>query len=103
MTDSSKIFLNNPTDEQRNSLVKFFDDERVSLEWLGTSDGADVTVDWPDDKVVCERDSLHAGGRISCPNAFVIARRLKIERGLIGNLMNHLDIRIYGCQLGCFK
>lgn len=103
MTDLRKIFLNNPTDEQRNSVVKFFDDAGTPVEWLDTSDGADVTVDWPDGKVVCEGDNLHGGGRISCPNAFVIAGRLNIERALMGNLMNHLDIRIYGCQLGCFK
>lgn len=103
MTDSRKIYLNNPTDEQRNSSVKFFDDAGISVEWVKISDGADVTVDWPDDKVVCEGDSLHCGGRISCPDAFVIAGRLKIERALIGNLMNHLDIRINACQLGCFK
>ena len=103
MTITRTIFLDNPDENQKGLVGKFFEDAGIPVIWGEAPDDADVIIDWPDDKVVCEPYFLHCGGRISCPNAFAIAGRLKIERGDLGNLLNHLNIRITSCQLGCFK
>jgi hypothetical protein len=102
MSNTSLIYLDNPTDSSRENLQNFFNDAGITVEWADSPGNAKVTVDWPEEKAVCEPMILHAGGRISCPNAFAAAKRLNIDRGTMGNLLNHLNIRIFGCQLGCF-
>jgi hypothetical protein len=103
MTDTRTIYLDNPLAEQKKSVEKFFENAGIPVIWETAREDADVIIDWPDDKIVCEPDFLHSGGRITCANAFVFAGRLQIDRGDMGNLMNHLNIRITSCQLGCFK
>lgn len=103
MTSTRTIYLDNPTEEQRSTVVKFFDDNEFEVTWANAREDADVVIDWPDGKEVCEPDLLHCGGRTTCPNAFVFAKKLKIDRGDMGKLLNHLNIRITSCQLGCFK
>ena len=41
-------------------------------------------------------------GRISCKVAHQIADQLDVSLGSVGQVINKLDIKIYGCQLGCF-
>ena len=103
MSLTTTIYLVNPPETAKENLEKFFSDAGITLEWATSADGAAVSIDWPEGKEVCETGILHAGGRTTCPNAFVNASRLNIKRGLMGDLLNHLDIRITSCQLGCFK
>ena len=48
-------------------------------------------------------DTLYAGGRVSCEVGRAMAKRLGIDPINIGKLANHLDIKIHGCVLGCFR
>jgi hypothetical protein len=41
-------------------------------------------------------------GRITCSAAFRVAEEADVTVGLIGQLINEMEIRIKGCQLGCF-
>lgn len=103
MTDSRTIHLINPPEEARTSLDDFLKDTGAPVEFTDSPENADLTIDWPDDKLVCDLDHFHAGGRISCPDAFRTAGRLRMNLANTGNLMNLLKIKIFGCQLGCFK
>jgi hypothetical protein len=103
MSDSTTIYLDNPSDSAREKLEKFFGDAGIAVEWATSADGADAVIDWPEDKEICVTGVLHAGGRVTCPYAFATASKMKIGRSVMGELMNHLDIRINECQLGCFK
>jgi len=47
--------------------------------------------------------TLQAGGWIACATAFKAARQLGITPAQLGKLLDHLDIRIRACQLGCFE
>jgi hypothetical protein len=47
--------------------------------------------------------SKQSNQRISCRTAFEIADEAGVERMKIGKVLNEMDIKIYGCQLGCFK
>jgi len=46
---------------------------------------------------------LHAGGAIACRTAFEMAGRLGISPRELGKLLDHLDVRVRACQLGCFE
>ena len=46
---------------------------------------------------------LHAGGSITCGLARDMADRLGIKRREIGKLLNHLNIKVRACELGCFE
>jgi hypothetical protein len=41
-------------------------------------------------------------GKLPCPVAFKIAKKLKISPKEVGDAANRLKIKIAGCQLGCF-
>jgi hypothetical protein len=41
-------------------------------------------------------------GKISCPAARDIASSLGIDPKVIRDVCNELDIKLYGCLLGCF-
>ncbi|MEW5762853.1 MAG: hypothetical protein AB1776_06610 [Bacillota bacterium] len=41
-------------------------------------------------------------GRISCPQAREIARRLDVPARVVGAAADRLGVKIYGCELGCF-
>lgn len=47
------------------------------------------------------KDSL-VNGKLLCPVAFEIARELGVTPLEVGDKANELDIKIAGCQLGCF-
>ena len=41
--------------------------------------------------------------KLTCTEAFEIARELNVEVAEIGRICNRQNIRIYKCQLGCFS
>ena len=100
---ASRIYLENPTDIAREAISRFFSDNGVEVEWAASSGDAGVVIDWPSEKKVsCEPGLLHSGGRITCSDAFSTAGKMNTDLKVVGELMNHLDIRICACQLGCF-
>lgn len=40
--------------------------------------------------------------RLSCSEAFKIARDLDVPPAVVGRVCNELEIKITSCQLGCF-
>lgn len=46
---------------------------------------------------------LHAGGSITCGLARDLASKLGVKYREMGKLLNHLDIKIRACDLGCFE
>ena len=41
-------------------------------------------------------------GRLPCPVAFKVARKLDVKLGLVGGKADELGIKVSNCQLGCF-
>lgn len=99
----AKIFMVNAPDSIRTELLEFLDSIKSDCRFTESSDDADIVIDFPDEKTVCSKDILHYGGRISCPDAFHAADILDISRPNFGDLANLLKIKVFGCQLGCFK
>jgi hypothetical protein len=42
-------------------------------------------------------------GRAPCRSLLAIAERLGVEPGDVGRACNEMNVRIYECQLGCFR
>ena len=47
------------------------------------------------------RESL-VDNRLPCAVAFKISRKLKVSPKKVGDTANRLNVKISGCQLGCF-
>ena len=42
------------------------------------------------------------GGKLPCPIAFKVARKLNVAPKVVGDKADELGIRVINCQLGCF-
>jgi len=40
--------------------------------------------------------------KLACPKAFELSRKYSISLKEIGDCCNENDIKLFGCQLGCF-
>lgn len=49
-----------------------------------------------------EINALLVGGRLSCPMAFKVSRKLEITPKEVGAKADDMGVRITDCQLGCF-
>lgn len=103
MNNVLKIFFVNPPEEEKAKISAFFSEISKTADFVEDSTDADISIDFPAEKLECEPAVLHHGGRISCPLAFTYASKMGIERGQFGKFANLLDIKIHSCQLGCFK
>ena len=83
------------------SLVAFVEAESIPVEVV-TSGEATVRVVESQDRQESSVSTLQAGGWIACLTAHQIAERLGVEIRQVGQLANHLEIKIKACELGCF-
>jgi len=83
------------------SLTKFIDAEGIQID-LTTDDGSDVKVLMCDDPKESDLDTLYSGGWIACRTALSLAKKLELPTSQLGLLLNHLDIKVKNCSLGCF-
>ncbi|MFH1748363.1 MAG: hypothetical protein ABIG44_15125 [Planctomycetota bacterium] len=78
----------------------------VTAEALGITvvagDQGDVQVLPGEERDESKATILQPGGWIACIRAFQMSDQLGLSRGNAGKLLNHLDIKIRACQLGCF-
>lgn len=49
------------------------------------------------------KEKVQDGNRMPCSVALKIAEDFKVSPARVGEELNNLDIKIVGCQLGCFK
>ncbi len=56
-----------------------------------------------DEKIQKALDDAGITDKITCPQAFDIAEKAKVSRKDVGKYLTDNDIKIGGCQLGCFK
>ena len=52
--------------------------------------------------LVEEINASLTAGRLPCPVAFKVARKLDVELALVGDKADELGIKVSNCQLGCF-
>jgi hypothetical protein len=84
------------------SVQRLTNAEQINVDVTADPDGAvKITPGAPGQQSASTE--LRAGGWISCSTAFETAGRLQVPPRDVGKLLNHLDIRIRACQLGCFE
>jgi hypothetical protein len=54
------------------------------------------------EKIKEEVIKIAKDGELSCPQAFGLAKSKGFDLKEIGQVCNELNIKIVGCQLGCF-
>jgi hypothetical protein len=47
-------------------------------------------------------EKLSNDGKLACKDAFKIAEQFNIDLASVGEECNKMNIKIMGCQLGCF-
>jgi len=82
-------------------LKQFLADEEIPLELCSQDEGM-VKVLSCQDRKAGDLTMLYAGGSITCPIARVMADQLDLSYGQMGRLLNHLNVKIRSCSLGCF-
>lgn len=54
------------------------------------------------DKIKQRLKEMAENGKVSCRDALCLARELDCPVDLVGKACDELEIKIIGCQLGCF-
>ena len=83
------------------SLSKFVDTEGIQIE-LTQEDNSDVRILLNDDRKESDLETLYPGGWIACPAALAMAKKLQLKTIQIGAILDHLNIKVKQCSLGCF-
>ncbi|MHC4636491.1 MAG: hypothetical protein ACYTBP_07170 [Planctomycetota bacterium] len=85
-----------------NLLREFLDSEGIKIEVV-TDGHCNVTVVQCEGRKESDLDSIYSGGWITCETARALAKKLGIPVMHMGKLLNHLDVKIRRCGLGCFQ
>ncbi len=83
-------------------LKDFLKSEGIQIEVL-TEGNCDVAALRCDDRKESTVDTIYCGGWIACETARALAEKLDISIMQIGQVLDHLDIKIRKCPLGCFQ
>ena len=86
----------------RESVGAFVEGQEIPLR-VACTDKCAVRVAEAGDPAQCDLCTLYSGGWITCTTARAMASKLKIAPRQIGELLNHLNVKIRECELGCFK
>ena len=85
-----------------NQLREFVDAEEIKIAVV-TEGNYDVAVVKCDDRKESDLNTIYSGGWITCETACASAKKLAIPVMQMGKLLDHLDVKIRRCGLGCFK
>jgi hypothetical protein len=83
-------------------LREFLDREKIDID-IVTGQLCDIKVIRCNDHRESDSDTIYSGGWITCEMARSLAKKIDISLGQTGKLLNHLDVKIRRCSLGCFK
>ena len=89
--------------------VSIVDQLREFLETAGidiavvTDGNYDLAVVQSKDRQESDLDTVYSGGWIACETARGLAKKLQIPVGQMGKLLDHLDVKVRRCGLGCFE
>jgi hypothetical protein len=86
----------------RSAFEEFISKNGVRLKVITKGQGI-VNIVKSSERLECDKSTLRTGGWITCETALAVAAKLDIEPIQAGNMMDHLDIKIRRCGLGCFE
>lgn len=94
-----RIYVEIPLKEK---LQEFINNENINIE-IVTDQTCDIKVIQSDERIESDLDTIYSGGWIACEMARSVAKKINISLSQMGNLLNHLNVKIRRCSLGCFK
>jgi hypothetical protein len=83
------------------SLSEFVDSQGIQIE-LSRKGGSEIKILVSDDRKESNLKTFYAGGWIACSTALATAKKLQLSTIQIAALLNHLNIKVKNCSLGCF-
>ena len=83
-------------------LRKFIEKEKIDIEIISGQHG-DIEITKCDEPKESNLDIIYSGGWITCETARSVAKILNISLSQMGKMLNHMDVKIRSCSLGCFK
>jgi hypothetical protein len=83
-------------------LREFIDREKINIE-IVTDSPCDIEVIKCDEPRESNLDTIYYDGWITCEMARSLVKKMDISLGQMGKLLNHMDVKIRSCSLGCFK
>jgi hypothetical protein len=87
--------------DMTDGLRSFLEAESIPLQ-VDNGPAAAVQVRRTSSREESRLEILYSGGWISCSLARAMAGRLGIGSRQLGKLLDHLDIKVRECDLGCF-
>jgi len=87
----------------KEKLRDFIETEKIKLE-IVTGEPADVQVLFcaGEERHESSLDTIYSGGWVVCETARGLAGKMGISLNQMGKLLNHLNVKIRRCSLGCF-
>ena len=83
-------------------LREFINKEKIDLDVV-TDKQYEIKVAQCEERKESNLDTIYSGGWIACETARSIAKKINIPLSQMGKLLNHLNVKIRSCSLGCFK
>ncbi len=84
------------------NLQEFLNKEKINLEVVTGKEDAVEIMKCSEPKK-SNLDIIYSGGWITCEMARSLAKKINIPLAQMGKLLNHLNVKIRSCSLGCFK
>jgi len=93
-----KIFV---SESMSADIKKFVDDKSISIEIV--SGGGDLKIEETgEERLESSLSVLYSGGWTSCATARATAKKLEITLPQMGEMLDHLKVKVKQCGLGCF-
>jgi len=91
----------NAQDVDVAALQALLESEGIDLELVSGPAEAAVTAR-PGQRQQSDLETVYAGGWIECPAAWALAKKLGISVQAMGAVLEHLNVKVRNCGLGCF-
>jgi len=88
-------------DIDTDALQRLLTAEEIGLELTSDAAAAAATLQ-PGERQQSDLSTIYTGGWIECPTAWALAQRLGISVQKMGVLLEHLNVKVRHCGLGCF-
>ncbi|MCK5000481.1 MAG: molybdenum cofactor guanylyltransferase [Anaerohalosphaera sp.] len=87
---------------EAKQIGQFLESNKIDIEVVTCPEG-DIEVKRSENRLESNLNILHAGGWITCATAHNLAAKMNVSLEQTGKLLDHLDVKISRCSLGCFK
>ena len=94
-----QIYAKNSIVQQLQELIC---NEKIDLEVVADAQ-CEIKVAKCDERKESNLETIYSGGWITCETARSLAKKMNIPLAQMGKLLNHLNVKIRHCSLGCFK